>query len=220
MSQKLSTKTQKLSIARECTAILKEEFNIKMNDSDFSKLKKKNIFPIHKKEDSSKDFFIVGEFMHGYFENLERISPEEVASYARYLAIKNERGWGSPLNDVEKIKQEVLKASTESPEIDISFSDIKLEDMTLNEARLQKEYWIGKKAELDYKKNSGELVSVEEVRKDAFEAGRMIRDGFHNMSHKLSLQIAGISEPKKIELMIEKEVLEILEHLSTDEKEF
>ena len=95
-------------------------------------------------------------------------------------------------------------------------ADVKLETMpnSLNKVKIFRELYQGKIAQLDYKKKNEELVEKSEVERDGFESGRLIRDNLQNIPHKVSVLIAGISDPKKIESIIAKEIQEVLENIS------
>jgi len=64
-------------------------------------------------------------------------------------------------------------------------------------------------------KIAGELVPVDRVRKDWFEAGRRVRDGLLNLPSRLSGVFAAESDQDKIFNLFTKEVHQVLTELST-----
>ena len=95
-------------------------------------------------------------------------------------------------------------------------ADVGMEKMpsSLNKVKIFKELYQGKLAQLDFKKKSGELLEANDVKNDAFEMGRLIRDNLLNFPHKMSLRIAGVADPKIIEMTLEEEINNILEQMS------
>lgn len=85
---------------------------------------------------------------------------------------------------------------------------------SLNKVKIFRELYMGKIAQLDFKKKSGEVVDKSDVERDGYEAGRLIRDNLISFSHKMSLKVAGLSKPKEIEMVLENEIQEILEQIS------
>ncbi len=96
----------------------------------------------------------------------------------------------------------------------IDLSDVEKKGVTLNKAKVFKEVWLGKLAQLDFKKKSGESISKSEVEKDAFEAGRLIRNRLEAIPHKLALTLVGLSDKNEIEEAIQKEINDVLVELS------
>ncbi len=85
---------------------------------------------------------------------------------------------------------------------------------SLNKVKIFRELYQGKLAQLLFKQKSGELVERNDVERDGYEAGRLIRDNLLSFSHKMSLKVAGLNKPKEIELVLENEIQEILEQIS------
>lgn len=86
------------------------------------------------------------------------------------------------------------KKSPTKPEMEKVVKAAGLENMSLSEAqRLQANYKASLlKLELDQK--SGLLVEKEKVRAEAFEAGRIVRDGILNIPDRLSAELASCTD--------------------------
>ncbi len=130
-------------------------------------------------------------------ESLADMTAEERAEYDRQL-----------LQEQDKLK--VVRDKAESAGISVHPGVI---PESLNEARLFREHYMGQIAELEFKKKNGELIDKADVEKDAFEFGRLIRDGLLNIPHKVSMQAFGSKSPKELETAIESAISEVLEQL-------
>ncbi len=74
------------------------------------------------------------------------------------------------------------------------------------QVRLFKEFYLGKLSKLEYQKKSGELITIDEVRKSIFEASKIIRDGLTNIPARLASRLAFESDPHTCRTMIEVEI--------------
>jgi hypothetical protein len=68
----------------------------------------------------------------------------------------------------------------------------------LNESRARREHYQAELAKLQVTQQRGDLVPVEDVKKDAFRVGRSIREALSNLADRLSHQLAGETDPTVI----------------------
>ena len=68
----------------------------------------------------------------------------------------------------------------------------------LNESRARREHYQAELAKLQVTQHRGDLVPVEDVKKDAFQVGRSIREALSNLADRLSHQLAGETDPAVI----------------------
>lgn len=116
--------------------------------------------------------------------------------------------------EYEQEKEELKKLMQESGE-DISDEDVEsFEGMKPMAIRLFKEYYQGKLSKLDFQRKSGELISIDEVKKNIFEASKIIRDGLLSIPARLSSQLAFESDPHRCRTMLESEINRQLSTLS------
>lgn len=69
-------------------------------------------------------------------------------------------------------------------------------------------------SDLELQKELGKLVSKEDVEREAFEAGAMIREALFNLPSKLCNQLAGMTDSKDISIFLEEEIRLTLEALN------
>jgi hypothetical protein len=106
------------------------------------------------------------------------------------------------------------KKSPTKPEMEKVVKAAGLENMSLSEAqRLQANYKASLlKLELDQK--SGLLVEKEKVRAEAFEAGRIVRDGILNIPDRLSAELASCTDVHAVSQKLMDALNEVLGDLS------
>ena len=75
----------------------------------------------------------------------------------------------------------------------------------LNESRARREHYQAELAKLQVTQQRGELVSVDEVKKDAFNIGRSVREALSNLADRLSHQLAGETDPVMIHKLLSDE---------------
>ena len=131
-------------------------------------------------------------------ESLADLSEEERISRAEALRKQRE--------EVERLREEVAATGENVPDVDFS-------KLTQNGVKIIKEYYLGKLAELDYKKKSGDLIDKEEVVREASEVAMRVKGLLLSLPHKLSVRIVGIESPEIVEEMLESEIREVLEEL-------
>jgi len=107
--------------------------------------------------------------------------------------------------------KEVLLANMSDPEyikdvFGLSYADARTRneqiDILINTVKLQKE--------------QGKLIDVEQVKKDAFEIGKKVREGMLNIPDRICDLLASENEPIKIHKILTEEIKEVLEAMSEE----
>lgn len=75
----------------------------------------------------------------------------------------------------------------------------------LNESRARREHYQAELAKLQVAQQRKELVPAEEVKKDAFQVGRSVREALANLADRLSHQLAGETDPTVIHQLLTDE---------------
>lgn len=75
----------------------------------------------------------------------------------------------------------------------------------LNESRARREHYQAELAKLQVTQQRGELVSADEVKKEAFQLGRSVREALSNLADRLSHQLAGETDPARIHQVLTQE---------------
>jgi hypothetical protein len=75
----------------------------------------------------------------------------------------------------------------------------------LNESRARREHYQAELAKLQVAQQRRELVPAEEVKKEAFQIGRSIREALSNLADRLSHQLAGETDPAVIHQLLSDE---------------
>lgn len=86
--------------------------------------------------------------------------------------------------------------------------------MTYDAARVRNEIAKGELNALKVKKERGELLPTDEVKKAAYNSGRIIRDRLQAVPDRISALVAAESDRFKCRLIIEKEVNQILTEMA------
>ncbi len=89
----------------------------------------------------------------------------------------------------------------------------KLSTMLLK-TRIKNEMERGKLLEAKAKAEIGELVAVEEVKRDAFNVARVVRNNLLNIPNRVSALLASLSETEKIHKTLTEEITNSLQELS------
>lgn len=75
----------------------------------------------------------------------------------------------------------------------------------LNESRARREHYQAELAKLQVAQQRRELVPADEVKKEAFQIGRSIREALANLADRLSHQLAGETDPAVIHQLLTDE---------------
>jgi len=132
-------------------------------------------------------------------QSLADMTDEEREEYNRRLKAERE--------DLERLKEKAAAAGVDDLNIDTAGT-------SLNEVKIFKELYLGKMAQLEYRRKSGELIERQEVERQAYEIGSKIKAALLSLPHRLSTRIAGVEDPKAIEAELETEIRYALESLS------
>ena len=84
----------------------------------------------------------------------------------------------------------------------------------LLKTRIKNEMERGKILETKAKVEAGQLILVEEVKNEAFNKGRIVRDGLMNIPDRVASLLASINEASKIHEVLSQEIRIALEELS------
>lgn len=83
-----------------------------------------------------------------------------------------------------------------------------------NVSRAIREAYLAKLAGVQYEKESGARVLKEEVKKEAFELGRRVRESMINIPDRVAYDFAAITDAAEIHLLLTKAINEALEELT------
>lgn len=75
----------------------------------------------------------------------------------------------------------------------------------LNESRARREHYQAELSKLQVAQQRKELVPADEVKKEAFQIGRSIREALANLADRLSHQLAGETDPAVIHQLLSDE---------------
>ncbi|QTG99005.1 hypothetical protein ACJUAD_04415 [Wolbachia endosymbiont of Rhagoletis indifferens] len=84
----------------------------------------------------------------------------------------------------------------------------------LLKTRIKNEMERGKLLEAKAKAGIGELVAVEEVKRDAFNVARVVRNNLLNIPNRVSALLAPLSDTEKIHKTLTEEITNSLQELS------
>ncbi len=82
------------------------------------------------------------------------------------------------------------------------------------QSRAIREAYQARLAKLEYEEKSGKLVPVDQVKADAFNAARQVRDALLNISGRIAHQLAHEKDPARISARIDDEIREALSGLA------
>lgn len=91
-----------------------------------------------------------------------------------------------------------------------------LDRASRSEAERQKAVWQAKRLRLEYRKAAGELVSKEQVGREAFHVARTVRDRLQRLPSRLRDELAAEDDPAAVHALLEREIREALVGLSED----
>lgn len=86
--------------------------------------------------------------------------------------------------------------------------------ISYHRSRAIREEYNAKLTQLQFERESGKLIPIEEVKTQAFTAGRRIRDRFLNMPDHIAPQLVGKTNIFEIKNILKSELTKILEELS------
>lgn len=89
--------------------------------------------------------------------------------------------------------------------------------LTVADAERQEKYYKAHLAKVKYEKEKGALVEIGQVKKEAYETARKVRDALTAIPGKICHELASETDPNKIEFKLLKEINLALEELAKDE---
>jgi hypothetical protein len=89
------------------------------------------------------------------------------------------------------------------------------EELSLHQAELLEKQYRAALKKLEYERASGVLIEAEQVKKAAFDKGRMLRDAFLNLKSKISPLLAIEANATEIDKLLDTEFRQILGELSS-----
>lgn len=197
--------------AKEFLAKLRQGRVADISESTFSEWVKQGAIPYHTKPGKKRRFFKYdeakaavigiagGRHLSPSETHLADMTDEEREEYAKRLGEEGEA--------LDKLKQKAKAAVVDDLSIDIVGA-------SLNEVRIFKELYLGKMAQLEYRKKSGELLEASEVSRDIYEAGTIIKTTLLSIPSRLAPRIVEMDDPREIEAYLTEEFTRALEALS------
>lgn len=224
-----------LITATQCLSKL-EAVGIKYSKGYFSQMTTEGKIPHHSKHGSPKKFYRFDEVLDsirstqdptrdaqreanekkraqessdlfeaaGTYKSIADMSDEERKQYEENLR--------KELAEARAAAEEAKAAgaTADIPGMDVSSVD----GVTLADAKVLKEYWLGRKAELDFKKMSGEVIENREVERQAFETARAVRDAILAIPIRISSILAAQNDPHAIKNILTNELTSALGNLN------
>lgn len=213
--------------ANACLAALKKD-GIIYSKSYFSQMVNDGKIPSHPKPPSPKKFFYYDEVKQAIEDHkdptrdAQREANEKRREEPTLMSLAGSYPSQADMTQEEKeelkrIKEEVQRekdaAIAEGINLDDEASDEDDEafsKITGAVARAEKEYWLGQKAKIEYKRLKGEYMLVKDSERQAFEAGRAVRDALLSLPPRLSPIFAGESDRFNIERLFLEEINQVL----------
>ncbi len=90
------------------------------------------------------------------------------------------------------------------------------ENQDYKRALTERLIWQAKRAKLEYQQLEGLLVYAKDVAQAAFDAGRIVRDALLSIVPRTYAILAAASDPVKVREILDKEIRQVLEHLSKE----
>lgn len=201
----------------------------------FSQMSSDGKIPHHTKPTSPKKFYRYSEVLEAIkttqdptrdaqreANEKKRVEPNDLfAAAGTYESVADMNDDEREAYEAERRREidEAKKAAAELKEMsgvnDIPGIDAaSIEGVTLSEAKVLKEYWLGKKAELDYKRMSGEVIDNREVERQAFETARTVRNAILAIPSRISPLLAAQNDSHSIRTILMNELSLALEAIS------
>jgi len=181
--------------------------------------------PCHKKPGSPKNF-------HKYHEVVAALKKAEDPTRDAQRDANKEKKLVTPANDLfDKVnlpKNSIADLSAEDQmkalqvegidliesEEGANLSEVaKKLDISLADAKILKEYYLGRKAQLEVQQKEGELVEQSEVKKQAFELARSVRDAIMRLPDRIGPILTPMTDEHEVKMRLTKELMSALEAL-------
>lgn len=138
-----------------------------------------------------------------------RISFETVDGKKRFDPKKARDEWKE---NTSESKQRVKAKPSRDDDQDLSEKN----QLTYAKARAVREGYAAKLAKLDFEERTKKLINAEDVKSQAFEVGRVIRDSLLALPPRLSAVFAAESDAHKINEALKEEITNVLNQLVFD----
>jgi len=217
-----------LLTANACLAALKKD-GIVYSKSYFSQMVSDGKIPTHPKPPSPKNFFYYDEVKAAIEEHKDpsrdaqreanekrREEPSLINAIGLYPSQADMTD--EEKEEIKKIKEDIEKEKKAAIDEGINLDDEDEDDETATnikgaDARAVKEYWLGKKAKIEYKRLKGEYILKKDSDKQGFQTARVTRDALLSLIPRLSPVFAGESDRFKIERLFYEEMNQALSGL-------
>jgi len=219
--------------ASQCLSRLSKD-GITYSKGYFSQISSEGKIPHHTKPTSPKKFYRYSEVLEAIkttqdptrdaqreANEKKRVEPNDLfAAVGTYesVADMNDDERETYELDLRREIDEARKAAEEAKAAganDITGLDVySIEGVTLADAKILKEYWLGKIAELNYKKTSGDVIDNREVERQAFEEARTVRNAILAIPARISPILAAQTDAHAIREILLKELSSVLEGMS------
>ena len=90
------------------------------------------------------------------------------------------------------------------------------EGLTTADADRRERVYKAKLSELKYLEQAGELVKLDEIKREAFDIARKTRDSIMSLPAKLAHELAGETDPHKVEILLNDKLTKALERIIED----
>lgn len=84
---------------------------------------------------------------------------------------------------------------------------------TLAASKAKREAFMAELARLEYELKAGQLVPIEDVKKEAFKMARVVRDGILNIPDRLAAELAAETNQFRVHTRLTEELRKVLEEL-------
>ncbi|QPC43997.1 hypothetical protein HW532_15645 [Kaustia mangrovi] len=144
-----------------------------------------------------------------------RAAAEKLAGHRKGEAPKKAKTAKETAPKKTRRKAEGDRADAAPIDIDEFGEDEEVHDtLTLTQAQRIEKIWAARKRKLDYEREAGKLVSVDEVQRQAFETARATRDAILSIPDRISSLLAAEVDPARVNVLLADELRKALEGLA------
>ena len=225
-----------LITANACLAALKKD-GIVYSKSYFPQMVNDGKIPHHAKPPSPKKFFYYDEVKTAIEDHKDptrdaqreanekrrKEEPDLMSLAGSYesqadMTQEEKEALRKEQEELKKLMADVKSAAGDTEDTEQEMTDFG--GMPTAQIRLFKEFYMGKLAKLEFEKKKGEVISIEEVKNQVFQAYRTVRDGMLGIPTRLSSRLAYETDPHTCRTMMEEEINRQLSSLSGVFSEF
>jgi len=77
-----------------------------------------------------------------------------------------------------------------------------------------KEAFAARLAKLEYEEKAGQVIRIDKVKIEAFNVARQLRNALLNIAPKIATELAALTDPHEVEMLLDREIREALIELS------